>query len=283
MIEFVKLHGAGNDYIAIDGRGVDRDWGTLSLEMSQLNFGVGGDGIVLVQSSECAQVRMRIFNPDGSEAEMSGNGIRLFAKYVIDRKIALPGPDGLVVETGGGVRTVWPEIQAAKMVSARVAMGAPIFEPAEIPVSGNVATGKNQVIDHRIEVAGRSILVTCLSVGNPHAVSFIDVPVDEFPLVEVGPSVENHPDFPNRINFEIVNVLDRGNIRARIFERGAGETLSSGTGSTGAAVAARLHGLVDDEVVVHVPGGELSITWPGEGEIYLEGPAVEVFTGVWPD
>ena len=111
MIEFVKLHGAGNDYIAIDGRGVDRDWGALSAAMSRLNFGVGGDGIVLVQPSERAQVRMRVFNPDGSEAEMSGNGIRLFAKFVIDRKIALPGPDGLVVETGGGIRTVWPEIQ----------------------------------------------------------------------------------------------------------------------------------------------------------------------------
>ena len=111
MIEFVKLHGAGNDYIAIDGRGVDRDWGALSAAMSRLNFGVGGDGIVLVQPSERAQVRMRVFNPDGSEAEMSGNGIRLFAKFVIDRKIALPGRDGLVVETGGGIRTVWPEIQ----------------------------------------------------------------------------------------------------------------------------------------------------------------------------
>ena len=111
MIEFVKLHGAGNDYIAIDGRGVDRDWGALSAAMSRLNFGVGGDGIVLVQPSERAQVRMRVFNPDGSEAEMSGNGIRLFAKFVIDRKIALPGRDGLIVETGGGIRTVWPEIQ----------------------------------------------------------------------------------------------------------------------------------------------------------------------------
>ena len=283
MIEFVKLHGAGNDYIAIDGRGIERDWGELSGAMSRLNFGVGGDGIVLVQPSDCAQVRMRVYNPDGSEAEMSGNGIRLFAKFVIDREIALPGSDGLVVETGGGVRTVWPEIRDGNMVSARVAMGAPVFGPAEIPVADYVAAGKDQVIDHIIEAAGYSLPVTCLSVGNPHAVSFVDVPVDEFPLLEIGPSVENHADFPNRINFEIVNVLDRGNIRARIFERGAGETLSSGTGSTAAAVASHLHGFVDDEVTVHVPGGELKIAWPGAGEAYLEGPAVEVFTGVWPD
>ncbi len=283
MIEFVKLHGAGNDYIAIDGRGIERDWGALSLAMSRLNFGVGGDGIVLVQPSDCAQVRMRVFNPDGSEAEMSGNGIRLFAKFVIDRQIALPGSDGLIVETGGGVRTVWPEVQDGKMVSARVAMGEPVFEPADIPVAGHVASGKDQVVDHTIEVAGRQLPVTCLSVGNPHAVSFVDGPVDEFPLLEIGPSVENHADFPNRINFEIVNIIDRDNIRARIFERGAGETLSSGTGSTAAAVASHLHGFVDDEVTVHVPGGELKIAWSGEGEAYLEGPAVEVFTGVWPD
>ena len=283
MIEFVKLHGAGNDYIAIDGRGIERDWGELSATMSRLNFGVGGDGIVLVQPSDRAQVRMRVFNPDSSEAEMSGNGIRLFAKFVIDREIALPGSDGLVVETGGGVRTVWPEIRDGKMVSARVAMGAPVFKPAEIPVADHVAAGKDHVIDHTIEAAGRLLVVTCLSVGNPHAVSFVDVPVDEFPLLVIGPSVENHVDFPNRINFEIVNVLDRGNIRARIFERGAGETLSSGTGSTAAAVASHMHGLVDDEVTVHVPGGELKIVWPGEGEAYLDGPAVEVFTGVWPD
>ena len=283
MIEFVKLHGAGNDYIAIDGRGIERDWGALSLAMSRLNFGVGGDGIVLVQPSDCAQVRMRVFNPDGSEAEMSGNGIRLFAKFVIDREIALPGSDGLIVETGGGVRTVWPEVQNGKMVSARVAMGEPVFEPADIPVADHVTPGKDRVVDHTIEVAGRQLPVTCLSVGNPHAVSFVDVPVDEFPLLDIGPPVENHADFPNRINFEIVNVIDRDNIRARIFERGAGETLSSGTGSTAAAVASHLHGLVDDEVAVHVPGGVLKIAWSGEGEAYLEGPAVEVFTGVWPD
>ena len=283
MIEFAKLHGAGNDYIAIDGRGVSRDWGALSLEMSRLNFGVGGDGIVLVQDSDRAQIRMRVFNPDGSEAEMSGNGIRLFAKFVIDRKIALPGPQGLIVETGGGVRTVWPRTCGGKMDAARVAMGKPVFEPALIPVAGNVAAGRDRVIDHRIRAGGIELAVTCLSVGNPHAVAFLEEPVDQFPLDEVGPEVENHDDFPNRINFEIVNVLERSRIKARIFERGAGETLSSGTGSTAAAVASRLHGMVDNEVSVLVPGGELMVAWDGSGEAFLEGPAVEVFTGIWPE
>ena len=133
-VEFAKLHGAGNDYIAIDGRGIDRDWGALSKEMSRLAFGVGSDGIVLVQDSEVAQIRMRVYNPDGSEAEMSGNGIRLFAKFVIDRKIALPTEDGLTVQTGGGVRTVWPTMEDEKMVAAKVAMGVPTFVPSEIPV-----------------------------------------------------------------------------------------------------------------------------------------------------
>jgi diaminopimelate epimerase len=282
-VEFAKLHGAGNDYIAIDGRGIDRDWGALSKEMSLLAFGVGSDGIVLVQDSEVAQIRMRVYNPDGSEAEMSGNGIRLFAKFVIDRKIALPGDDGLTVETGGGVRTVWPTMEGDKMIAAKVAMGEPTFVPAEIPVD-TAQTGDLDVIKkYPIQAGDRELLVTCLAVGNPHAVVVMEESVEDFPLVEVGPHVESHKLFPNRINFEIVNVINRSKVRARIFERGAGETMSSGTGSTASASAARAHGLVDDVVDVVVDGGVLRISWDETGEAFLEGPAVEVFTGVWPD
>lgn len=282
---FAKLQGAGNDYIAIDGRGIDRDWGNLSLQMSRLAFGVGSDGIVLVQEPQDAsraQVRMRVYNPDGSEAEMSGNGIRLFSKFVIDRKIAIPGPDGLIVETGGGIRTVVPTMSGDKMIAAKVAMGVPEFAPAKIPVDTNVIGNAAKVIDFPLEVGGRTLKITCLSVGNPHAVVFPDEPVERFPLLELGPLVEKHTMFPNRINFEIVNVLSRNRIRARIFERGAGETLSSGTGSTASATAARAHGLVDDEVEVVVDGGILKISWDKSGEAFLEGPAVEVFEGVWP-
>lgn len=287
-IPFAKLHAAGNDYIAIDGRGLDRDWGQLSLGMSKLAFGVGSDGIVLVQepreqaAANGAQVRMRVYNPDGSEAEMSGNGIRLFSKFVIDRKIALPGPGGLMVETGGGIRTVVPTMDDGKMVAAKVAMGVPEFEPAKIPVDVSSLGGASRVYDFPLEVGGRTLKITCLAVGNPHAVAFPDEPVERFPLLEIGPLVESHPMFPNRINFEIVNVLSRSRIKARIFERGAGETLSSGTGSTAAATAAREHGLVDDEVEVVVDGGLLKISWDETGEAFLEGPAVEVFEGVWP-
>lgn len=282
-VEFVKLHGAGNDYIAIDGRGIDRDWGALSKEMSLLAFGVGSDGIVLVQDSDVAQTRMRVYNPDGSEAEMSGNGIRLFSKFVIDRKIALPTDDGLTVETGGGVRTVWPTMEGDKMVAAKVAMGEPTFVPAEIPVDITQIGDLDIIKGYPINAGGRELNITCLAVGNPHAVVVMDESVEDFPLLEIGPYVENHELFPNRINFEIVNVISRSKIRARIFERGAGETLSSGTGSTASASAARAHGLVDDAVDVIVDGGVLRISWDETGEAFLEGPAVEVFTGVWPD
>ncbi|MDA1278747.1 MAG: diaminopimelate epimerase [Chloroflexi bacterium] len=284
-LEFAKLHGAGNDYIAIDGRGIDRDWGALSVDMSRLAFGVGSDGIVLVQDSGEAQIRMRVYNPDGSEAEMSGNGIRLFSKFVIDRKIAFPGSgdDGLTVETGGGIRTVWPTMSGDKMIAAKVAMGVPSFVPAEIPVDTSMIGDLDVIKSFPIQAGGRSLAVTCLSVGNPHAVAIMEESVETFPLLEIGPKVEHHKLFPNRINFEIVNVIDRSNIRARIFERGAGETMSSGTGSTAAASAARAHGLVDDNVDVIVDGGVLKISWDATGEAFLEGPAVEVFTGIWPD
>jgi diaminopimelate epimerase len=283
-IPFAKLQGAGNDYIAIDGREARRDWARLSVEMSRPAFGVGSDGIVVVQKSRKAQVRMRVFNPDGSEAEMSGNGIRLFAKFVIDREIALPGPDGaLVIETGGGVRTLWPRMKGGRMVAARVAMGAPAFVPAEIPVDAAAVGNPERVFDYPLRVGGRTLKITCLAIGNPHCVVFPDEPVADFPLLEIGPLVEKHRIFPNRVNFEIVNVLSKSQIRARIFERGAGETLSSGTGSTASFIASRIFGFVGDEAEVLLPGGTLKVAWPGKGEAFLEGPAVEVFTGVWPD
>ncbi len=280
-IEFAKLHGCGNDYIAVDGRSIERDWSKLTAEMSRPAFGVGSDGIVLLQNSDVAQVRMRVFNPDGSEAEMSGNGIRLFAKFVLDRGIAEPTDDGLSVETLGGVRTVWPDIENGKMKSARVAMGPATFTATEVPVDTSGMDGVDEVISRPMSIGGVDLSITCLAIGNPHAVAIMDQPVEDFPLNEVGPLVENHAMFPQRINFEIVNVHSRERIRARIFERGAGETLSSGTGSTASAFACRQLGLVDDAVDVVVDGGILRISWDDSDEAYLEGPAVEVFTGVW--
>ena len=281
-IEYSKLEGAGNEYVAIDGRNVERNWAKLATAMSTPISGVGSDGLVLVQNSDKAQVRMRVYNPDGSEAEMSGNGIRLFAKFVLDRQIVeLNGDGSLVIETGGGLRTVWPTISDGKMDSARVAMGRPVFAPDRIPVK---ALGyPERIVDYPLEVSGRTLAITCLAIGNPHCVVFSDEPVERFPLDKIGPLVEQHPMFPHRVNVEIVNVLSRKQIQVRIFERGAGETLSSGTGSTAAMIASKLHGYVNDKVEILLPGGTLEVFWSGLGEAYLEGPANEVSAGIWPD
>ena len=168
------------------------------------------------------------------------------------------------------------------MISASVAMGAPRFDPASIPVALEAGT-HGRIVDHPLQIEGRRLAITCLSIGNPHAVAILDEDIDVFPLAEIGPQVVEHPLFPNRINFEIVNPIDRGRIRARIFERGEGETLASGTGSSACVIAARLHDLVDDAVEVELRGGSLRVSWDGEGEVTLEGPTEEVYRGMWPD
>ncbi|MGH0035793.1 MAG: diaminopimelate epimerase [Myxococcota bacterium] len=281
--EFALLQAAGNRYIAIDGRSVEADWSALARSMTRPRFGVGSDGLLVVQPSRRAALRMRVFNSDGSEAEMSGNGLRLFAKFALDRGLADLERGELRVETGAGLRSVWPTLEAGRMASGRIALGVPVFDPAAIPL----AVGRPELEPDprppraRLDAAGRSLELLCLSLGNPHAVAIVDGPVEAFPLEAVGPLVQTHPLFPNRVNFEIVNVLDRGRLRARIFERGEGETLSSGTGSTACAVAARASGRVDDGVVVELRGGSLRVEWDGSGEAFLEGPVVEVFRGCW--
>ena len=279
--EFTKLQGCGNDYIAIDGRSLDRDWNQLCVEMSRPAFGVGSDGIVLALDSDIADIRMRVINPDGSEAEMSGNGIRLFTKFVVDNGYAMPADGVLTVETLGGVREVYPRIEDDKVSGARVSMGVATFDAAEVPVDTSAIGSVREVIAHPVEFGDQVLEITCLAIGNPHAVAVVDDPVVDFPLVEIGSIVESHSLFPQRVNFEVVNVVDRANINARVFERGAGETLSSGTGSTASATAARKLGLVGDEVNVHLDGGTLHISFDGEDSAYLDGPAVEVFRGTW--
>ena len=282
MLPFMKLQGAGNDYIAIDGRGEHYDWNKLSIAMSTPAFGVGSDGIVVVFDSNTADIRMRIYNPDGSEAEISGNGIRLFTKFVIDKKIFIPKNNLIKIETGDGIKTVYPSLENGKVVSSKVEMGVPNFIASKIPISvHDINDSDSPKFD--MEILGNNLAITCLSIGNPHAVCIMESNVEEFPLLEVGKIVEKHEFFPNRINFEIVNVISRSKIRARIFERGAGETLSSGTGSTASASACRYNGLVDDRVEVILDGGNLNISWDENEMAILEGPSVEVFQGVWPD
>ena len=280
-MKFTKMHGAGNDYIYIDARGLSEDWPELSRNMSDRHCGIGGDGIILILDSDIADLKMRMFNADGSEGEMCGNGIRCFAKYAIERDIArLPG-GGLKVETLAGIRTVEPVYEGGNVTGARVAMGAPELRPSEIPVILDPAMGASggPVIGYPLKIEDRRLALTFVSMGNPHAVAFIDEPVSDYPLHVIGPKVEYYPIFPRRVNFEIVNL--NGAATARVWERGSGETMACGTGACAIAVAARLQGYTHGPLDINLPGGKLTIEWDGEGEVYLEGPAEEVFSGEW--
>ncbi len=284
-IEFTKMEGCGNDYVYVDARNMDKDWPALSVAMSDRHFGIGSDGLILIMDSDKAALKMRMFNADGSEGEMCGNGIRCFTKFAIERNIATPANGGLTVETLGGVRTITPTSENGRVTRARVAMGAPTLTPMNVPVVVSLSKGRTigeAVADYPLTIDGIDLKLTFVSMGNPHAVAFIDTPVDEFPLHTIGPKVEHHPIFPNRVNFEIVNRLDRNRLNARVWERGSGETMACGTGACAIAVASNLHGFVGSSVDITLPGGTLTIDWVGRGEVYLEGPATEVFSGRWP-
>tara|TARA_Y100000310_G_scaffold321824_1_gene380011 strand:+ start:784 stop:1689 length:906 start_codon:yes stop_codon:yes gene_type:complete len=279
-VRFKKYHGAGNDYVYVDARTESRDWPAVAADISDRHKGVGSDGLILMKTSEVADLRMQMFNADGSEGEMCGNGIRCFVRFALDENALPPGVKTVEVETGAGVLSVAPTLTDGGMTRASVSMGPPHLIPADIPIA---LDGPGPVVDHRLSVEGAQLDITAVSMGNPHAVAFLEEEVDDYLLWRIGPRVEHHPLFPNRVNFEIVNVLSRDRLKVRVWERGSGLTMACGTGACAAVVAARLHGYVDDAVEVDLPGGVLTVTWPGEGDVVLEGPVAEVFEGVWPD
>ena len=279
-LDFTKMHGAGNDYVYIDARGRERDWPALAVAMSDRHTGVGSDGIILMADSDRADLRMRMYNADGSQGKMCGNGIRCLVKFALDRRMVPCDASPVAVETLAGVRQVTPVWDDGRMVGASVTMGEPRLRPQDVPVA---APGSGPVMDHPLRVNGYDLSISCVSMGNPHAVAFLREPIDEFPLHEVGPVIERHELFPERVNFEIVNLESRSRLRARVWERGSGLTMACGSGASALAVAARLHGYVDDEVTVSLPGGDLAVSWAGRGEVVLEGPVQEVFQGEWPD
>jgi len=277
-MRFVKMHGTGNDFVLLEAQGDERDWPRLAQAMCDRHFGVGADGLILVLPSARADVRMRMFNPDGSEAEMCGNGLRCVAKYAVEGGLARPRDGRIDVETLAGVLAAQTSGDGRTVERVRVSMGAPRFAPAEIPVLVDV---EPPIVGLPLEVAGRALRLTCLSIGNPHAVHFLDGPVAAFPLEEIGPLVERHPLFPQRVNFEVAQVLANDRIEARVWERGAGATLACGSGASAVMVAARVQGLVGSTVDITLPGGTLAIEWDGRGEVYLAGPAERVFAGEW--
>lgn len=271
------MHGAGNDYVYFDGHSEDLtayDLTELAKLVSDRHFGVGGDGVVLILPSEAADFRMRIFNPDGSEAEMCGNGIRAFARYVYER--GLTDKTDMLVQTGAGLIRPILKVERGRVVSVRVDMGEPRLARSEIPMTGRPAN--KPVIGEALEVGGRSLQVTCVSMGNPHCVSFVE-DVEEAPVTELGPLVENHAAFPARTNVEFVQVVDRGNVGMRVWERGTGETLACGTGASASQVACVLNDLTERSAEVHLRGGVLGIEWAEDNHVYMTGPAEEVFTG----
>jgi len=274
-MNFSKLQATGNDFILVDARKVDQNWAELAQTICQRHFGVGADGLILVQNSKVADLKMRIFNPDGSEAEACGNGLRCFAKYSIERGIV--DKTNLTIETLPGIRKTNACVSQGKVNQVEVNMGAPRFQPEQIPI--RVEVDIIPILDYPLMIGGRKLALSLLSMGNPHAVSFLSEPVANFPLAEIGPKVERHAIFPQRTNFEIAKVLSREKIEARVWERGVGETLACGSGACAIAVAARLLSYVNGKVDIILPGGILTISWDRGGEVLLSGPVEEVFTG----
>jgi diaminopimelate epimerase len=277
---FWKMHGTGNDFVLTESADLDAPWAEIAVRVCDRHFGVGADGLIVAFPSTVADRSMRIFNPDGSEAEMCGNGIRCFVKYLLDRRV-VAAPDGVVwVETLTGVLQTKATLDAAGRVArVRVAMGAPHLRPQDV---GARIEQAEPVRDFPLTAAGGALQLTLVSMGNPHAVHFVGEPAD-FDLARIGPAVEHDPLFAHRTNFEVVRVRDRTHLDMRVWERGVGETLACGTGACAAVVAARLYDRVDDRVAVTLPGGVLDITWDGAGDVFLEGPAARVYESVWED
>lgn len=273
------MQGLGNDYVYVNCfREKIADPSRLAVEISDRHFGVGSDGLILINPSDKADFEMEMYNADGSRGEMCGNGIRCVAKYVYD--YGLTDQTSISVETLGGIKYLDLTVKDGKAVLVKVDMGKPELSPEKIPV---VSAGE-KVVDEPIDVDGQNYRMTCVSMGNPHAVVYVDCDVRNLPLEEIGPKFENHERFPNRVNTEFVRVLDRRTVEMRVWERGSGETLACGTGACAVAVSCVLNGLTEDEVTVKLLGGDLQIKWDREKDtVFMTGPAEVVFDGEWPE
>ncbi len=274
-MKFTKMQGAGNDYVYVNcfEEKVENP-AEVAIRVSNRNFGIGSDGLILIMPSDVADVRMRMFNSDGSESEMCGNGIRCVAKYAYDHGIV--AKKEIAAETGAGILTLKLFTNAGNRVEkVRVNMGAPRLTRKEIPMLG---VGEEKVVNEPLNILHTTFHITCVSMGNPHCVIFVD-DVENFQVEKYGPLIENHDLFPRRTNVEFVQVLSRTEVRQRTWERGAGETLACGTGASAVTAAAVLNGLTEKKLVNHLSGGDLEMEWAEDGCIYMTGPAVEVFTG----
>ncbi len=276
-MKFTKMHGAGNDYVYVNcfQEQLPLPAAELSVKISDRRFGVGGDGLILIQPSSVADARMRMFNADGSESEMCGNGIRCVAKYVYDHGICQR--DQLRIETGNGVLSLDLQIDHGRVASVTVDMGEPKLRPEEVPTT----IAPTQIVDQPTDFYGTTLNITTLSMGNPHCVIFVPQATDEL-VLGMGPKIENDPRFPKRTNVEFVEVVSPGELRQRTWERGSGETWACGTGASAVCVAGVLTGNSGREVLIHLRGGDLRLRWDAaSNHVFMTGGATEVFHGEW--
>ncbi len=273
-MKFTKMHGCGNDYVYVNCfEETIEDPAAVSIAVSDRHFGIGADGMILICPSTVADFRMAMYNADGSEGSMCGNGIRCVAKYVYDH--GMTDKTTITIETKSGIKTLELTIAQGKVSTVKVNMGAPILDPARIPV----VSEEESVVDAPITVLDKEYRMTCVSMGNPHAVIFVE-DTQSFPVEELGPYFENHPCFPDRVNTEFVQILSRNEANMRVWERGSGETWACGTGTCATAVACVLNGLTDNRILVHLRGGDLEIFYDQEANtVWMTGPATTVFEG----
>ena len=282
-MKFTKMHGCGNDYVYVDcTKEVIPDIAATAVRVSDRHFGIGSDGLILIKSSEVADFEMDMYNADGSRGKMCGNGIRCVAKYVYDH--GLTNKTEITVDTQAGIKTLQLTVCDGKVSKVRVDMGEPVLIPQEIPVKASVLgladDRREAIVAQPFTVANSSYDITCVSMGNPHCITFIDEDVRSFPLEAIGSLFEKHELFPEGVNTEFVNIIDKEHLRMRVWERGSGETLACGTGACAVAVASYLNGFTGRKVDVELMGGHLEIVYDAEtNHVFMTGPATEVFSG----
>ena len=277
MLHFTKMQGLGNDYIYIDNinHKIENE-AKLARKISDRHFGVGADGLILICKSDIADFKMKMFNSDGSQAEMCGNGIRCVGKFVYDKK--LTNKTTLTIETLAGIKTLTLNVKNDTVKTVTVDMGEPILAPKKIPVLAN----KEPVTNLKLRVFDKEFVFTCVSMGNPHAITVIEDEIDKFNVKKYGKALEINPIFPNKTNVEFVKIIDKENVKMRVWERGSGETLACGTGACATAVACHIKGYTNRKVTVQLLGGNLQIDWNEKNNhVYMTGPATTVFEGDW--
>ena len=282
-MKFTKMHGCGNDYVYVDcTKEVIPNISETAIRVSDRHFGIGSDGLILIKASDVADFEMDMYNADGSRGKMCGNGIRCVAKYVYDH--GLTDKTTITVNTLSGIKTLKLTVEDGKVSKVRVDMGEPELIPAQVPVKASVLgladDRRKAIVAEPLEIKGRSYDITCVSMGNPHCITFIGEDVRDFPLEAVGPVFEKHELFPERVNTEFINVIDKDHLRMRVWERGSGETLACGTGACAVAVASYLNGFTGRSVDIELLGGHLEVVYDEQtNHVFMTGPATEVFSG----